>query len=118
MTTQNQEAAGQAAGAGGGPARQTDRAPVVNIKDVDAAIRHQLQRGVDFGQRRLAVSLFEPDITWIKVDEAGYVMAIYVKGQVGVTVHAKLHNNGGDVEIVSASLGCLCGCRDGRVGGP
>jgi hypothetical protein len=103
----------QASGAGGGPAWQTNGAPV-NIEDVDAAVRRQLQHGVDFGQRRLA-AIFEPDITWIKVDEAGHVVAIYVKGQMGVTVHAQLRDGG--VEVAAVSLDCLC-CRSDRAGGP
>jgi len=85
-----------------------------DIGSIDAEIRLQLERGVSFGQRRLAVKLAAPDVSWVKVDDSTkQVVAIYVKGAVKVTVNAFLRD-GGSVEIVSASLDKI-GCKDAGV---
>jgi hypothetical protein len=73
---------------------------------VNERIRGRLREGVDFGNgRRLAIAV-EPDVTWIKTDGSGRVTAVYIKGSFGITIHARLQN--GNVEILSASLDCLC----------
>jgi hypothetical protein len=83
-----------------------------DIGSIDAEIRLQLERGVSFGQRVLAVKL-TPDVSWVKVDVGTrQVTAIYMKGAVKVTVNAVLQD-GGKVEIVSASLDKICG-RDAQ----
>ncbi len=83
---------------------------------INERIRERLREGVDFGNgRRLAIAV-EPDVTWIKADKNGHVTAIYIKGSFGITIHARLQND--DVEILSASLDCLCPGRGGQVGGP
>ncbi len=81
---------------------------------IDRKIRERLHEGVDFGNgRRLAVAV-EPDVAWVKVDENGYVTAIYLKGLFGITIHAKLRDS--DVEILSASLDCMCQFKGGQAG--
>jgi hypothetical protein len=76
-------------------------------EEVDMAIRQLLRQGVELDRNMLAVAM-EPDVAWVKVDKATKrITAIYVKGMVGVTVHAVLGNDG-SVEIVNASLDCLC----------
>ncbi len=82
---------------------------------IDKRIRELLHEGVDFGNGHRLIVAVEPDVAWIKVDENGYVTAIYLKGLFGITVRAKLQN--GDVEILSASLDCMCQNKGGRVGG-
>ena len=79
-----------------------------DVWDIDAAIRMRLLHGADFGGGRRLMAAFEPDVSWIEVDDASRsVVAIYVKGAVRVTVRATLREDG-DVEIVSATLGSIC----------
>jgi len=77
-----------------------------SLQLIDEKIREKLREGVGLdGGHKVAV-LLTPDITRIQVDARGHVVATYLKGPFGVTVHAKLR--GGDVEMLNVSLNCVC----------